>query len=128
MSELSFRDVLEQVKAEGEKERQVIEAAVRVSEIIQKVMETRIRQGLSQRELADLSGIKQPAIARMESLKAIPRLDTLVRIAEALNIEITAEERKVITISEGNKPSSATYRWMPQPESWASYRNLAFQG
>lgn len=127
MSELSFREVLERVKAEGEQERQTIDAAVRVSEIIEKVTEARVRRGITQRELADACGIRQPAIARMESLKTIPRLDTLVRIAEALDIEITAEERKVIAISVSKKPERSVYSWGQQPDS-PVYRNLALQG
>jgi len=34
--------------------------------------EAREEKGLSQRELAEISGIKQPAIARLESMKATP--------------------------------------------------------
>jgi len=48
--------------------------------LIGKMIEAREEKGLSQRELADLSGIKQPAIARLESLKATPQIDTLFKI------------------------------------------------
>ena len=48
--------------------------------IIGKMIEAREEKGLSQRELAELSGIKQPAIARLESLKATPQIDTLFKI------------------------------------------------
>jgi len=48
--------------------------------LIGKMIEAREEKGLSQRELADLSGIKQPAIARIESLKATPQIDTLFKI------------------------------------------------
>jgi transcriptional regulator with XRE-family HTH domain len=44
------------------------------------MIEAREEKGLSQRELADLSGIKQPAIARLESLKATPQIDTLFKV------------------------------------------------
>lgn len=43
---------------------------------------------LSQRKLAELSGIKQPMIARIERLKTIPKLDTFIRIAMALDYYI----------------------------------------
>lgn len=43
---------------------------------------------LSQRELAELCGTTQSAIARFESASRPPKLDTLLRIAEALDCEL----------------------------------------
>ena len=48
--------------------------------LIGKMIEAREKKGLSQRELAELAGMKQPAIARLESMKAIPQIDTLFKI------------------------------------------------
>jgi len=48
--------------------------------LIGKMVEAREAKGLSQRELAEISGIKQPAIARLESLKATPQIDTLFKV------------------------------------------------
>lgn len=48
--------------------------------LIGKMIEAREKKGLSQRELAELSGVKQPAIARLESMKATPQIDTLFRV------------------------------------------------
>ncbi len=48
--------------------------------LIGKIIEAREEKGLSQRELAELSGVKQPAIARLESGMTIPRIDTLIRL------------------------------------------------
>jgi len=48
--------------------------------LIGKLIEAREERGLSQRELAEISGIKQPAIARLESLKATPQIDTLFKV------------------------------------------------
>lgn len=48
--------------------------------LIGKIIEAREEMGLSQRELANLSGVKQPAIARLESGAAVPRVDTLIRL------------------------------------------------
>jgi predicted transcriptional regulator len=46
--------------------------------------------GLTQDELANRSGIKQPALARMEKPDANPRKSTLKKIADAM--KITAEQ------------------------------------
>lgn len=48
--------------------------------LIGKMIEAREAKGLSQRELAELSGVKQPAIARMESMKSTPQIDTLIKV------------------------------------------------
>lgn len=48
--------------------------------LIGKMIEAREKKGLSQRELAELSGVKQPAIARLESLRTKPQIDTLFKV------------------------------------------------
>ena len=55
------------------------------------VAERRIELGLSQRELAELTGTTQSAIARLEAGGRPPRIDTLMRIAEALDCDLTVE-------------------------------------
>lgn len=52
--------------------------------LIGKLIEAREEKGLSQRELARISGVKQPAIARLESLKSTPQIDTLFKILSPL--------------------------------------------
>jgi transcriptional regulator with XRE-family HTH domain len=44
------------------------------------MIQAREEKGLSQRELAEISGVKQPAIARMESMKVTPQIDTLLKV------------------------------------------------
>jgi len=48
--------------------------------LIGKMIEAREEKGLSQRALAELSGVKQPAIARLETLKTTPQIDTLFKV------------------------------------------------
>lgn len=52
--------------------------------LIGKLIEAREAKGLSQKQLADLAGLKQPAIARLESMKAVPQIDTLFKILQPL--------------------------------------------
>ncbi|MCL2766804.1 MAG: helix-turn-helix transcriptional regulator [Peptococcaceae bacterium] len=56
--------------------------------IIGKLIEAREKKGLSQRALAEISGVKQPAIARLESMKATPQIDTLFKILHPLGYTI----------------------------------------
>ena len=55
------------------------------------VAERRAERGLSQRELAQLVGPTLAAIARLESGGRPPRIDTLLRIAEALDCDLHVE-------------------------------------
>ena len=61
--------------------------------IADQVAERRQAQGLSQRELAELVGTTQSAIARLERGGRPPRIDTLLRIADALECELVVELR-----------------------------------
>jgi DNA-binding XRE family transcriptional regulator len=56
--------------------------------LIGKMIEAREQKGISQRELAEISGVKQPAIARLESLKATPQIDTLFKVLHPLGYTI----------------------------------------
>jgi transcriptional regulator with XRE-family HTH domain len=61
--------------------------------IAEQVADRRRALGLSQAELADLTGTTQSAIARLESGGRPPRIDTLMRIANALDCELRVELR-----------------------------------
>lgn len=59
-------------------------AAAEELEPAYQVARLRIMRGLSQEQLAELVGTKQPSIARLESGKVEPRLSFLRRVVEAL--------------------------------------------
>jgi len=61
--------------------------------VAKQVAEQRKAHGLSQQELAALTGTTQSAIARLESGGRPPRIDTLLRIGEALDCELVVELR-----------------------------------
>jgi transcriptional regulator with XRE-family HTH domain len=65
----------------------------RYGTIATQVAERRSALGLSQQELADICGTTQSAIARLESGRRAPRVDTLLRIANALDCELAVELR-----------------------------------
>ncbi len=47
--------------------------------------------GFTQQELADRSGIKQPQLARLETGKQLPRLDTLATLAAQAGYDLQIE-------------------------------------
>jgi predicted transcriptional regulator len=61
----------------------------------------RERRGLSQTQLAQLAGMKQPQVARLESGAYFPAIGTLIRLLAALGgkIEIGPNECRVIPIT-----------------------------
>ena len=63
------------------------------AQIADDVAERRTQIGMSQRELAELTGTTQSAIARLERGGRPPRIDTLLRIAEALDCDLAVELR-----------------------------------
>ena len=58
------------------------------AQIAGQVVEQRTARGMSQTDLARLVGTTQSAIARLESGGRPPRIDTLLRIAEAFDCEL----------------------------------------
>lgn len=57
--------------------------------IIDQLIAERHRQGKTQKQLAEDAKLTQSVIARMESKKAIPQLDTLLKVATALGCNLT---------------------------------------
>lgn len=58
------------------------------SNIIDNLIVLRKNKGLSQKDLARAANLAQPAIARMESKRAVPQLDTLIKVSEALGYTV----------------------------------------
>lgn len=49
---------------------------------------TRLKKGLSQKELCNLSGLSICTLSNMEQIGVNPRIDNLVKIADALKITL----------------------------------------
>lgn len=70
------------------------------AQIAEQVAARRRELGLSQKELAELTATTQSAIARLESGGRPPRIDTLLRIASALDCELEVHLRPRTTKGE----------------------------
>src|SRR3954464_2419785 len=64
------------------------------AQIAHQVGDRRNPRGLPQPEPAELTGTTQSAIARLERGGRPPRIDTLLRIAEALDCELLVQLRQ----------------------------------
>lgn len=76
-------------------------------EVAEAVIRLRKHRGLSQQELAEKIGTKQPAVARIEAGLANVRLDTLVRLAEGLNATVRIDMMPMELVGA-----------VPQPARW----------
>ena len=52
--------------------------------LITAMVQARQEQGISQRDLETLSGVKQPVIARMEKGATSPQIDTVLKVLAAM--------------------------------------------
>lgn len=59
-----------------------------VYELRKKILLLRLDEGLSQEELADKAGMKQSVISRIENGESEPRIETVNRIARALDKKV----------------------------------------
>ena len=57
--------------------------------LITELIRVRQEKGLSQKKLEELSGVKQPVIARMEKGLTSPQLDTILKILAPLGKTLT---------------------------------------
>ena len=62
---------------------EIAESDLRVA-LIGELIKARKEQGISQRELEELSGVRQPVIARMENGNTTPNLSTVLKVLAPL--------------------------------------------
>ena len=72
-------DRWEDVEKELYTPQEIAESNLRVA-IIGELIKAREEQGITQKRLEELSGIKQPVIARMERGSTTPQLRTLLKV------------------------------------------------
>ncbi|SDM48903.1 helix-turn-helix transcriptional regulator [Halarsenatibacter silvermanii] len=94
MGDMEIRDMSEAIDVLVEERpelREVFEGEDPVYELRKKILELRLEKGYSQEELAKKAGTKQAVISRIENGESEPRIDTVIRIAKALDKKIKIE-------------------------------------
>ena len=76
---------------------EIAESELRVS-IIGELIKARQEKGISQKKLEELSGVKQPVIARMEKGSTSPQLDTILKVLAPLGKTLA-----VVPLETGNR-------------------------
>ena len=62
---------------------EIAESDLRVA-LIGELIKARQEKGITQKQLEELSGVKQPVIARMEKGTSIPKVDTILKVLAPL--------------------------------------------
>ena len=62
---------------------EILESELRVA-LIGELIKARQEKGFSQKKLEELSGVRQPVIARMEKGQTSPQLDTILKVLAPL--------------------------------------------
>lgn len=89
----TLEESLQELRNIDERYRILLDSFDTADAIMKKLVELRKEAGLSQRDLAKLTGMRQPQIARYETLDEYPRLDTFLRIIDALKYQISLEKK-----------------------------------
>lgn len=83
---IKWQDVKNSMTALTEEEKIEIDL---LADIIAKIIERRQEMGISQRDLEKLTGVRQEAICRIENMKNVPQLDTLIKLMEPLGLRLS---------------------------------------
>lgn len=84
----TWKDYKEHVKAVDVEGKSIIEEMEGIADIVGTIVSKRNEMGISQRELAHKTGLSQSTIARIESFKITPNLDTLLILFKSLGLKL----------------------------------------
>lgn len=96
----TWEDYKNHVKAQSPQDKVNIEYIEELSDIIGQMIMRREELGLSQRELARRCGITQSSLARLETCRATPQIDTMLKVLKplGLTLKVAPESDNVIGI------------------------------
>lgn len=85
----TWNDYKEHVKAVDPVASEDIKEAENIASIVGAMIDKRNELGITQRQLAEMCGIPQSSVARIESYKTTPNLDTLLKIMQPLGLTLS---------------------------------------
>ena len=87
----NYKDYVKRIDPEGKRD---IEEMENMAAIISTMIKRRDSLGLTQRDLATMCGIPQSSVARIESFKTMPKLDTLLKLMHPLKLKLSVSRAK----------------------------------
>lgn len=88
----NYKEHVKNIDMEAKKD---IEEAESLAEIVGAMISQRNAMGISQRELAAMCNMPQSSVARIESMKTTPNLDTILKLFEPLGLALTVSTKRV---------------------------------
>ncbi len=85
----TWEDYKNHVKGTNELSKKEIEEIEALASIVSAIIDKRNEMGLSQRDLAELCGIPQSSVARIETFKTTPNVETLIKLLQPLGLKLT---------------------------------------
>ena len=85
----TWEEVTEELKKRSSVSENILNEAEAMAKIIAEIIDKREEMGYSQRELAKICKLPQSSIARIESCRVIPKIDTLLTIMRPLGLTIS---------------------------------------
>ncbi|MBQ8945001.1 MAG: helix-turn-helix transcriptional regulator [Clostridia bacterium] len=85
----TWEDYKNHVKGTDELSKKEIEEIEALASIVSAIIDKRNEMGLSQRDLAELCGIPQSSVARIETFKTTPNVETLIKLLQPLGLKLT---------------------------------------
>ena len=85
----TWNDYKEHVRAIDPIAKEDIAEAENIAAIVGAMIDKRNELGITQRQLAEMCGIPQSSVARIESYKTTPNLDTLLKIMQPLGLTLS---------------------------------------
>ncbi len=82
----TWEQARKQIHSLPEPENQEI---IHMAQLVARIIERRQPLVLTHKQLAQRAGLKQAAVARLESATTIPRVDTLLRVSNSLNMQLS---------------------------------------
>jgi len=89
----NIKNLWNEQKSVDEAKKEFFSISENIADIISKIVIERNKLNISQRDLAKMTGLKQSAIARLESLAVMPRIDTLVKVCFHLNLKFELSKK-----------------------------------
>ena len=84
----TWREYKEHIKDTDPEAYKDLEEAAQMAAIVGAMIQQRNAKGLSQRDLAAMCGLPQSSVARIESCKTTPNLNTLLKLFQPLGLEL----------------------------------------
>ena len=90
----TWNDYKKHVKSISDEDKKNMEEIEELAAIVGTMIERRNELGLSQRDLAAMCNIPQSSVARIESCRTTPKIDTLLKIFGQLGLQFSVTPAK----------------------------------